>query len=97
MRNQSRIDNYLITLGDQLQKSLGSLRSAKDASEAYDVFNNSFLEVTIKFAPIKTVNLSKNPMPKWFDNSLKTFRTKRYNAYKLWNSNREYSNNLNRF
>ena len=83
LKNPSTVENYVETLRVEISECSGKLLSATTCSEAFNVFNETFLKVTDRFAPICNFP-PKNLLPKWLNKSLLKIRSKRNQAHRKW-------------
>ena len=84
LKNPSTVENYVETLRVEISECSGKLLSATTCSEAFNVFNETFLKVTDRFAPICNFPPKKNLLPKWLNESLLKIRSKRNQAHRKW-------------
>ena len=79
-------EKYVNDLNQHLKNNEQSIFSQSDVNEAFDIFNEHFLEVINVYAPM-TISKTKSKCPQWFCNKLKNLKTKRTKAHRKWKEN----------
>ena len=80
------MSNYLTDLDWNLRNRCHFFES-ENTNELFNKFNNLFLEITNKYAPLKCLDDKKSKVPKWFTNTLKNLRLKKNKAHRSMKQN----------
>ena len=86
MKDQKQLSNYLTDLDWNLRNRCHFFES-DITNELFSKFNNLFLEITNKYAPLKCLDDKKSKVPQWFTNTLKNLRLKKNKAHRSMKQN----------